>query len=61
MKWTFFVSSNQPDLYPNLESNFGMLWRYAPMSDQFVDEWHSRDLDSTIIQREVGRDHRQTM
>ena len=30
-----------------------MLWRFAPMSDAFVDEWHSRDLDATILQREV--------
>jgi hypothetical protein len=30
-----------------------MLWRFAPMADAFVEEWHSRDLDSTILQREV--------
>ena len=39
--------------YPGLEGKFGMLWRYAPMADRNVLEWHSRDLDATIIKREV--------
>ena len=39
--------------YPKLEHAFGMLWRFAPMADPWVEEWHSRDLDATIIQREV--------
>ena len=39
--------------YSGLEKTFGMFWRFAPMSDAFVDEWHSRDLDAIIIQREV--------
>ena len=30
-----------------------MLWRFAPMADGNVLEWHSRDLDATIIQRYV--------
>jgi hypothetical protein len=30
------------------------MWRFAPMADDYVLEWHSRDLDSTIIPREVA-------
>ena len=30
--------------YGNVADSFGMLWRFAPMSDPFVDEFHSRDL-----------------
>ncbi len=30
-----------------------MLWRFAPMADPLVQEFHSRDLDSTVSQREV--------
>jgi hypothetical protein len=33
-----------PALYPNLARNFGMIWRFAPMADAMVDEFHSRDL-----------------
>jgi len=31
-----------------------MLWRFAPMADEYVAEWHSRDLDATILEREVA-------
>lgn len=31
-----------------------MLWRFAPMSDPLVSEWHSRDLDSRVNEREVA-------
>ncbi len=31
---------------------FGMMWRFAPMVDPLVDEWHSRDLDSRPSERE---------
>jgi len=31
-----------------------MLWRFAPMADEYVAEWHSRDLDATILEREVS-------
>lgn len=31
---------------------FGMVWRYVPMSDPLVSEWHSRDLDSWLDQRQ---------
>ena len=40
--------------YPGLEASNGMMWRFAPMSDDFVLEWHSRDLDATVIPREVA-------
>ena len=30
-----------------------MFWRFAPMADPYVEEWHSRDLDAIMIQREV--------
>ena len=39
--------------YPELEKSFGMFWRFAPMADPYVDEWHSRDLDAWMLQREV--------
>lgn len=42
-----------PAAYPNLSKMFGMLWRFAPMVDPFVDEFHSRDLDAKMLQREV--------
>ena len=31
---------------------FGMVWRFAPMADEFVTEFHSRDLDSRPTDRE---------
>ena len=31
-----------------------MLWRFAPMADQYVVEWHSRDLDAVMLPREVA-------
>lgn len=40
--------------YPDLASLFGMIWRFAPMADPLVDEWHCRDLDSRISPREVA-------
>jgi hypothetical protein len=36
------------DSVPGLESAFGMMWRFAPMADDNVDEWHSRDLVSIL-------------
>jgi hypothetical protein len=42
------------EAYPGLENRFGMLWRFAPLADDFVFEWHSRDLDSQILPREVA-------
>ena len=39
--------------YPSLEKMFGMFWRFSAMVDPYVDEWHSRDLDSWMLQREV--------
>ena len=40
--------------YPHLAKKFGMIWRFTPMADPLVEEWHSRDLDSKILQREVS-------
>lgn len=37
-----------------MADSFGMTWRFAPMADPLVKEWHSRDLDSIISQREVA-------
>ncbi|GAB6030746.1 hypothetical protein CHUAL_007597 [Chamberlinius hualienensis] len=39
--------------FHNIESNFGMLWRFAVMGDPTVDAFGVRDLDSQIYQREV--------
>jgi len=36
----------------DLPKAFGMIWRFIPMADDLVSEWHSRDLDSRISQRE---------
>ena len=40
--------------YPGLEKKFGMVWRFAPMADPLVAEWHCRDLDSRPTQRELA-------
>ncbi len=32
----------------------GTLWRFAPMADSLVEEWHSRDLDSRVTAREAA-------
>ena len=40
--------------YSDISSYYGMLWRYAPMADPLVIEWHSRDLGSQITEREVS-------
>ena len=37
---------------PFLDQTFGMFWRFAPMADPYVDEWHSRDLDALMLPRE---------
>ena len=29
------------------------VWRFAPLVDPLVSEWHSRDMDSPVFQREV--------
>ena len=34
----FFIE----DSFPSLEKSFGMLWRFAPMADAYVEQWHSR-------------------
>ncbi|XP_059082699.1 uncharacterized protein LOC131880175 isoform X2 [Tigriopus californicus] len=60
-----FCQSNILDLcnvrhiegYPDLEKQFGMLWRFLPLADQNVIELHSRDLDSRISAREVAAVH----
>ena len=31
-----------------------MVWRFAPMADPLVEEWHCRDLDSRITPRELA-------
>ena len=31
-----------------------MVWRFAPMADPLVSEWHCRDLDSRISPRELS-------
>ena len=36
----------------DISKSFGMVWRFAPMADSFVREWHSRDLDSKLNLRE---------
>ena len=33
-------------LYGNISGKFGMVWRFLPMADPFVDFMVSRDLDS---------------
>lgn len=45
------------EMYPNLETVFGMIWRFAPMADEYVLEWHSRDLDAEMLEREVAAVH----
>jgi hypothetical protein len=40
--------------YPVLATKFGMVWRFAPMADTLVSEWHCRDLDSRISPREIS-------
>ena len=38
--------------YGDLTRHFGMIWRFIPMADPLVKEWHSRDLDSRLSERE---------
>ena len=38
----------------DVTKSFGRIWRFAPMADIFVDEFHSRDLDSNFTAREVS-------
>ena len=40
--------------FPGLDKKFGMVWRFAPMADPLVSEWHCRDLDSRPSQRELA-------
>ncbi len=47
------LSDSFPDSIPRLSESFGMLWRFAPMADPLVEEFHSRDLDMIVTQREV--------
>ena len=37
-----------------LSTIYGNLWRFAPMVDPLVREWHSRDLDSRLSDRETS-------
>ena len=48
-----YIFKLNEESHPGLETKFGMLWRFAPMADEYVSEWHSRDLDATILEREV--------
>ena len=48
--------------FGDLRNHFGMIWRFVPMTDPLVAEWHSRDLDSYLSLREKAvvddwRDH----
>ena len=36
----------------DLSQSYGMMWRWFPIADDFVDVFESRDLDSPLIQRE---------
>jgi len=45
---------NEIEQYPELSKKFGMVWRFAPMADPLVSEWHCRDLDSRISERELA-------
>ena len=49
--YSFFLLSEK---YENISQNFGMVWRFAPMADPLVSEWHCRDLDSRISPRELS-------
>ncbi|GAB6030747.1 hypothetical protein CHUAL_007598 [Chamberlinius hualienensis] len=39
--------------FRNIESTFGMIWRFAVLGDPTVDMFGVRDLDSSIYQREI--------
>ena len=41
-------------MYPGLQYSVGQVWRFAPMVDPLVSEFHSRDLDSIISNREFA-------
>ena len=38
----------------SLSTIYGNLWRFAPIVDPLVVEWHSRDLDSRLSEREAS-------
>jgi len=40
--------------YGDISSMFGMVWRFLPMADPYVDIMVSRDLDSRLSSREVA-------
>ena len=42
------------DQYPALQYSVGQVWRFAPMVDPLVSEFHSRDLDSIVSHREFA-------
>ena len=42
------------DAYPTLQYSVGQVWRFAPMVDPLVSEFHSRDLDSIVSHREFA-------
>ena len=41
-------------IYGDISRLSGSIWRFAAMADPLIDEWHSRDLDSRIGEREVS-------
>lgn len=41
-----------PDSDLDLRDHFAMTWRFAPMMDPLVSEWHSRDIDARLSMRE---------
>lgn len=38
--------------FGDVSKSLGVVWRFAPMADDLVSEWHSRDLDSRPSARE---------
>ena len=50
----FQLNVSIPATYGDISSVFGMVWRFAPMADGTVAEFHSRDLDSRISEREIA-------
>lgn len=43
-----------PGVTSNFSASFGRIWRFSPMADPMVSEFHSRDLDSNLTAREVA-------
>ena len=49
----YYVFVFRLEQYPNLQYSVGQVWRFVPMADPLVSEFHSRDLDSIVSKREV--------